>query len=68
MVAVEKGNHSFADIKHVDDLGKRFLRELEEFFVNYHELSEEKYKIVGVKGPAQAKKRIEEGRRALGRK
>ncbi len=68
VVAVEKDNHSFADIKHIDDLGKEFLRELEEFFVNYHELSREKYKIVGVKGPAEARKRIEEGRRAVRRK
>ena len=64
VIAVEKDNHSFADIKHINDLGKQFLHELEEFFVNYHELSGEKYKIVGVKGPAQAKKRIEYGRRA----
>jgi outer membrane protein TolC len=28
-----------ADIKHIDDLGKHFLRELEEFFVNYYKLS-----------------------------
>lgn len=68
VVAVEKDNHSFADIKHIHDLGKEFLRELEEFFVNYHELSREKYKIVGVGGPAQAKKRIAEGRRAVRRK
>lgn len=39
IVAVEKENHSFADIAHIDDLGKQFVRELEQFFVNYHELS-----------------------------
>jgi hypothetical protein len=33
--------------------------------VNYHELSEEKYRVIGVKGPSQARKRIDEGRRAL---
>ena len=68
IVAVEKDNHSFADIRHIDDLGKQFLRELEEFFVNYHELSGEKYKIIGVKGPAEAKRRIADGRRRLHRK
>ena len=67
VVAVEKDNHSFADIKHIDDLGKHFLRELEEFFVNYHELSGDKYKVVGIRGPAEARKRIEEGRRAVSR-
>lgn len=64
VVAVEKGNHSWADIQHIDDLGKQFREELEEFFVNYHKLSGEKYSVVGVKGPAQAKKCIEKGRRA----
>jgi inorganic pyrophosphatase len=51
IVAIERANHSFADIRHVKDLGKEFVRELEEFFVNYHDLSGEKYKIVDVKGP-----------------
>ena len=68
VVAIEKDNHSFADIKHIDDLGKQFLRELEEFFVNYHSLSGEKYKILDVKGPAEANRRIADGRRQLHRK
>src|SRR6266403_1498207 len=38
IVAVEQDNHSFADIKHINDLGDAFLIELEELFVNYHEL------------------------------
>lgn len=33
MVAVENANHQWADIDHVDDLGKEFVKELEEFFV-----------------------------------
>ena len=64
IVGVEKDNHSFADIKHIDDLGKQFLRELEEFFVNYHELSGKKYQVIDVRGPGQARKRIEDGIRA----
>ena len=65
VVAVEKANHSFADIDDVDDLGKEFVHELEEFFVNYHKLSGEEYRVINVKGPKQARKRIEEGRRAV---
>ena len=61
VVAVEKENHSFADIDHVDDLGKEFMHELEEFFVNYHRLSGEQYRVIDVKGPKQAKKGIEKG-------
>ncbi|MCU1302224.1 MAG: Inorganic pyrophosphatase [Candidatus Sulfotelmatobacter sp.] len=67
IVAVEKDNHSWADIKVIDDLGKQFLRELEEFFVNYHELSDKQYKVINVRGPKQARKRMEEGIRAARR-
>jgi inorganic pyrophosphatase len=64
-VAIEKENHSFADVLHVKDLGKTFLEELEDFFVNYHELSGEKYRILGAKGPAAAMKRVKDGIRAF---
>jgi inorganic pyrophosphatase len=64
IVAVEKENHSFADIKVIGDLGKQFLRELEQFFVNYHQLSGEQFKVIDVRGPKEAKKRIKEGLRA----
>jgi inorganic pyrophosphatase len=43
IVAVEQDAHSWADVKTIDDLGKEFCRELEEFFVNYHSLSGEQY-------------------------
>jgi inorganic pyrophosphatase len=61
IVAIEQDNHSFADIVHIRDLGSHFVRELEMFFVNYHELSGEKYRILGVKGPAGARKSIGRG-------
>src|SRR6266853_1315192 len=68
VVGVEQDNHSFADIKHINDLGKQFLHELEEFFVNYHELSGKQYRVIDVRGPGQARKRIEDGiRTARGR-
>jgi inorganic pyrophosphatase len=68
IVAIEIGNHSFADIKHVDDLGKQFVNELEEFFVNYHDLSGKKYRILGAKGPREAERRIKEGMRTFKKK
>jgi inorganic pyrophosphatase len=68
VVAVEQDNHSYAHIKHVRDLGKTFVRELEDFFVNYHELSGKKYKVLDVKGPAEAWRRLEERRKGRGRK
>ena len=44
------------------------MRELEEFFVNYHELTGKKYSIIGVRGPSQARKRLKNGMRAEKRK
>jgi inorganic pyrophosphatase len=58
IVAVEKGAHSWADIKVIDDLGKQFAAELEEFFVNYHKLSGEQYRELGLKGPNRAGKSV----------
>jgi inorganic pyrophosphatase len=60
LVAVEQENHSFANVDHIRDLGKKFVRELEEFFVNYHALSGKKYRILDVKGPTKAYRLIEE--------
>jgi inorganic pyrophosphatase len=63
IIAVEKDAHSFADIKSVDDLGKQFRRELEEFFVNYHKLTGKEYRLLGMKGPDQARKLVKNGRK-----
>ena len=65
IVAIEKHNHSFADIEHIDDLGNKFLDELEEFFVNYHRMRGKKYEVIGVGGPRKALRTIENGRKAL---
>ena len=68
VVAVEQQNHSYANIKHVSDLGKQFVRELEEFFVNYHDLTGEKYRILDVRGPGEARRRIQDGMKAANKK
>ncbi len=58
IVAVQEGSHSWDDIKTINDLGKEFCHELEEFFVNYHRLSGEQYRVLGIKGPDQARKLV----------
>src|SRR5579864_525908 len=63
IIAVEKDAHSWADIKTISDLGKEFCRELEEFFVNYHKLSGQQYRVLGLKGPDQARKLVKSGMR-----
>lgn len=61
VIAIEEANHSYAHVRHVKELGKKFVKELEEFFVNYHELQGDKYRILDVKGPAEARRRIDDG-------
>ena len=62
LVAVEQGNHSYATVKHIDELGKSFVRELEEFFVNYHELGGHQFTVLDVRGPGEARRRWRDGR------
>ena len=56
IIAVEQDAHSWADIKTIDDLGKEFCRELEEFFVNYHKLSGRKIPGAGGEGAESSSK------------
>lgn len=63
ILAVEKDAHSWADIKTIDDLGKQFCLELEEFFVNYHKLIGKEYRVLSLKGPDRARKLVKAGRR-----
>jgi inorganic pyrophosphatase len=68
IVAIEQMNHSYAHVKHIDDLGKKFVKELEQFFVHYHQLTGKEYRILDVKGPAEARRRMKDGMRALKKK
>ena len=64
IVAVEQANHSYAFVRHLDDLGKKFVNELEEFFVNYHELTGKQFRVLDVRGPGEARRRIKDGMKA----
>jgi inorganic pyrophosphatase len=64
IIAVERNNHSFASVRHLNDLGTHFLKELEEFFVNYHELDDERFEIAGTAGPHHARDCVKRGVRA----
>ena len=54
MIAVEEAKHSYGHVRHVREPGKKSVRELEEFFVNQHELESERYRVIDIKGPAEA--------------
>jgi inorganic pyrophosphatase len=68
IVAIEQANHSYAHVEHIDDLGEEFVKELEQFFVNYHELTGKEYRIVDVRGPGEARRRIEDAIKVSKRK
>jgi inorganic pyrophosphatase len=65
LVAVDVANHQWKHIHHIDDLGKQFVKELEQFFVNYHDLSGKEYRIIDVKGPRGARKCLEQTMKAV---
>lgn len=64
LVAVAEANHEYANIKKLSDLPRQFLRELEDFFVNYHKLEGKRFKLLGCKDTAVARRLIEKARRA----
>lgn len=67
VIAIENDNHSYAHIKHIDDLGKEFEEELEEFFVNYHRLSGKSYKVLALKGPRAGHRAVRKAQKAARR-
>jgi inorganic pyrophosphatase len=64
LLAVAEANHQYANIKSFKDLPAQFLKELEEFFVNYHRQEGKEYKLLGCKGDLDAMRLIQKARRA----
>src|ERR1700744_995951 len=54
LLAVAEANHMYAKIQSLKDLPKPFLDELQDFFVNYHNLEGKKYRLLGCKGSGTA--------------
>ena len=54
----------YANVRKLDDLPKQFLRELQDFFVNYHRLEGKEYELLGCKGIAAAQKLIKVAQKA----
>jgi inorganic pyrophosphatase len=64
IVAVAEANHMYAHIRRMKDLPKQFLKELQEFFVNYHNLEGKKYRLLGCKEATAAMTLIKQARKA----
>jgi inorganic pyrophosphatase len=54
ILAVAQATHTYANIKKISDLPRHFLKELETFFVNYHQLEGKTFKLLGCKGEQAA--------------
>jgi inorganic pyrophosphatase len=64
LVAIAEANHMYANIKKLKDLPAKTLRELQDFFVNYHRLEGKTYKLLGCKGKSTAMALILKARKA----
>ena len=64
LVAVAAANHMYANVRKLKDLPRKWIRELEIFFVNYHGLEGKAYRLLGCKGADAALRLIEQARKA----
>ncbi|HXR98693.1 MAG TPA: inorganic diphosphatase [Terriglobales bacterium] len=60
VLAVADATHRYADVKKFTDLPAHFIKELEEFFVNYHRLEGKQYQLLGCHGAATARRLIDQ--------
>jgi inorganic pyrophosphatase len=54
LIAVANRSHTYSDMQNISDMNEKLLKELAEFFVNYHRQDEVQYKFLGTKGPKEA--------------
>jgi inorganic pyrophosphatase len=64
LVAVAEANHMYAGIRKLSDLPSKWLKELQVFFVNYHNLEGKQYRLLGCRGTKQAMRLIKEANKA----
>jgi inorganic pyrophosphatase len=63
LVAVALQSEIYATVRRLEDLGRRFVEQLGEFFVNYHRLDGNKFKLKRTAGPARAKQLVRAGKK-----
>ena len=64
LVAVAEANHQYANIRKLGDLPAQWIKELQNFFVNYHRLEGKEYRLLGCKGADAAFTLIRKAQRA----
>ncbi|PYX99585.1 MAG: inorganic pyrophosphatase [Acidobacteria bacterium] len=63
LLAVAESSHTHSDVRSVSDLNRSLLKEVEEFFVNYHTNDGTKFKVLGCKGPDAAFRQMKKSQR-----
>ena len=63
LVAVAGANHMYANIKKLADLPDKWMKEVEEFLVNYHRQEGKEYRLIGTKDSDTALKLVEQAMR-----
>jgi inorganic pyrophosphatase len=64
LLAVAEANHTYAYLRKLKDVPDQMLRELQDFFVNYHRLEGKEYKLLGCKGTQAALTLIKQAKKA----
>jgi inorganic pyrophosphatase len=64
LVAVAEANHMYSNIRKLRDLPSKWIDELQDFFVNYHNLEGKKYRLLGCKGTDTAFQLIKKAQKA----
>lgn len=63
LVAVSVATHEYSNVKRLADLPKKWIKELEIFFVNYHNLEGKEYRLLGCKGADAGMRLIQKGKK-----
>lgn len=63
LVAVAQANHEYSNVRKLKDLPKKWIKEVEDFFVNYHKLEGKKYRLLGCKGVSTAMRLVQDSRK-----
>lgn len=54
LVAVALASHRHSDLQDISELNPTLVKEVGQFFVNYHQLQGSRFKVLDVKGPGEA--------------
>jgi inorganic pyrophosphatase len=64
LIVVAEATHRYENVHKLKDLPSQWIDEVQEFFVNYHNLEGKKYQLLGTRGVSEAFNLIRKSRRA----